>query len=297
MATASEALAQVTPTAPAAINRKRHRRGLTGFDVRSPAHAGLGAALGHQRGVVFERIQVDQQRWRIQLGDRGHTIPQTDRRTEHQVARRLANESEIMPFDQINGLRLFYHEQGDLDAPTIVFVHGTQGNASLYANLIDDLSDRFHCLALNNRGRPPSESPDDAEYSIEQFADDQAAFITAHDLREITIMGWSLGVRTVLAYLHRHGSERVAQAVLVGGPPSPNFGGQPLTDPDHDAPGRVVWGESFRAVTRACWRGSQHSRATCDLESTLKEIDVPVAIFHGRHDPNRAACGGRIHGG
>ena len=190
-----------------------------------------------------------------------------------------------MPFDRINGLRLFYHEQGDPDAPTIVFVHGTQGNASLYATLIDDLSDRFHCLALNHRGRPPSESPDDAEYSIEQFADDQAAFITARDLREITIMGWSLGVRTVLAYLHRHGSERVAQAVLVGGPPSPNFGGQPLTDPDHDAPGRQVWGETFRAVTRACWRGSQHSRATCDLESTLGNIDIPVAIFHGRHDP------------
>ncbi len=193
-----------------------------------------------------------------------------------------------MPFSQINGLRLFYHEQGpdDPDASTIVLVHGTQGNASLWADLIDTLSDRFRCAALNHRGRAPSESPDDASlYSIEQFADDQAAFIERQGYRNITMIGWSLGVRTTLAYLDRHGSERVGQAILVAGPPSPNFGGQALTPPDQDAPPREVWGQQFRASTEACWAGSQHSRATCDLESTLAEIEIPVALFPGRHDP------------
>lgn len=193
-----------------------------------------------------------------------------------------------MPFAEINGLQLFYHEQGpdDPDAPTIVFVHGTQGNASLYAGLIDALSDRFRCAVLNHRGRPPSESPDDPSmYSIEQFADDQAAFIEQRGWHDVTMMGWSLGVRTTLAYLHRHGSERVGQAILVAGPPSPNFGGQPLTPPDQDAPPREVWGQQFRSSTEACWEGSQHSRATCDLEATLSNIEIPVAMFPGRHDP------------
>lgn len=193
-----------------------------------------------------------------------------------------------MPFAEINGLQLFYHEQGpaDPDAPTIVFVHGTQGNASLWTNLIDELSDRFRCAALNHRGRPPSESPDDPSlYSIEQFADDQAAFIEQRGYRNITMMGWSLGVRTTLAYLHRHGSDRVGQAILVAGPPSPNFGGQPLTAPDQDAPPREVWGQQFGPSTEACWEGSQRSRATCDLEAALPNVDIPVAIFPGRHDP------------
>ena len=193
-----------------------------------------------------------------------------------------------MPFAEINGLQLFYHEQGpaDPEAPTIVFVHGTQGNASLYAGLIDVLSDRFQCATLNHRGRPPSESPDDPSvYSIEQFADDQAAFIEQRGYRNITMMGWSLGVRTVLSYLHRHGSGRVGQAILVAGPPSPNFGGQPLTPPNQDAPAREVWGQRFRASTEACWEGSQHSRATCDLEASLAKIEIPVAIFPGRNDP------------
>ena len=193
-----------------------------------------------------------------------------------------------MPFAEINGLQLFYHEQGpdDPEAPTILFVHGTQGNASLWADLIDALSDRFRCVALNHRGRPPSESPDDpALYSIEQFADDQAAFIEQRGYGNVTMMGWSLGVRTTLAYLHRHGSGRVGQAILVAGPPSPNFGGQPLTPPSQDAPAREVWGQQFRPSTEACWEGSQHSRATCDLEATLAAIDIPVALFPGRHDP------------
>ena len=196
-----------------------------------------------------------------------------------------------MPFTDINGLQLFYHEQGPddpalSDAPTLVFVHGTQGNASLWADLIDALSDRFRCVALNHRGRPPSESPDEPSvYSIEQFADDQAAFIEQRGYRDITMIGWSLGVRTTLAYLHRRGTERVARAILVGGPPSPNFGGQPLTPPDQSTPTREVWGQQFGSSTPACWEGSQRSRASCDLESTLASIDIPVAIFHGRHDP------------
>ena len=147
-----------------------------------------------------------------------------------------------MPFAEINGLQLFYHEQGpdDPEAPTIVFVHGTQGNASLWADLIDAVSGRFRCAALNHRGRPPSESPDDPSlYSIEQFADDQAAFIEQRGYRDVTMMGWSLGVRTTLAYLHRHGSGRVGQAILVAGPPSPNFGGQP-SDPSRSRMRRLA---------------------------------------------------------
>ena len=204
-----------------------------------------------------------------------------------------------MPFAEINGLRLFYHEQGpnDPDAPTIVLVHGTQGNASLWAGLIDELSDRFRCAALNHRGRAPSESPDDPSlYSIEQFADDQAALIEQRGYRNITMMGWSLGVRTTLAYLHRHGTERVGQAILVAGPPSPNFGGQPLTPPDQDAPPREVWGQEFRASTEACWEGSQHSRS--DLRSGVDAVRDrhPGRDLPRTPRPDLSARGGRVHG-
>lgn len=198
-----------------------------------------------------------------------------------------------MPFSEINGLQLFYQEQGPQeqgpaaeDAPTIVMVHGTQGNASVWAGLFDAFSDRYRCAALNHRGRAPSEAPDDPDaYRIEQFADDQAAFIDQRGYERIVMVGWSLGVRTTLSYLDRHGSSRVAGAILVGGPPSPRFGGQPLQDPNREAPPREVWGQRFEAVSEACWQGSQASRASCDLESVLPTLDLPVAILHGRQDP------------
>ena len=204
-----------------------------------------------------------------------------------------------MPFCEIDGLRLFFHEQGptkpdaDPNDPTIVFVHGTQGNASLWAPTIDALSPHFRCAALNHRGRAPSDAPDDpSRYTIERFADDQADFIARRGYDRVMLVGWSLGVRTVLALLDRHRGDlqgRVAQVVLVGGPPSPRFGGQPLTAPAWDNPdvaaGRQCWGHTFTPVTPACWEGSQQSRATCDLEPTLPQIDAPVTILHGRHDP------------
>ena len=194
-----------------------------------------------------------------------------------------------MSYLDCNGLQLFYYEAGpdSTEAHTIIFVHGTQGNAALWAPAIDALCGRYRCAALNHRGRPPSDCPDDPDaYRIEQFADDQAVFIEQRGYERFTMIGWSLGVRTTLAYLQRHGQERAAQAILVGGPPSPNFGGQPLTPPRYDGSGlRRVWNETFAPITPACWQGSQRSRETCDLEAFLPELAIPVAILHGRNDP------------
>ena len=192
-----------------------------------------------------------------------------------------------MPFTTISGLRLFFHEQGEPSLPTVLFVHGTQGNASLWADVIDALSGRFHCVALNHRGRAPSDAPDDpGAYSIEIFADDLAVFIAERELTSVSLVGWSLGVRTALSYLERHGQRGVRSLITVGGPPSPRFGGEPLQPPDR---GRAAqphrWGATFEPITEACWEGSQASRASCDLEWFLPSIEIPAAIFHGRNDP------------
>ena len=192
-----------------------------------------------------------------------------------------------MPFAEIAGLRLFFHEQGDAESPTVLFVHGTQGNASLWADVIDGMSDRFHCVALNHRGRAPSDAPDDpGAYGIEIFADDLAAFVEQRGLDSFSLVGWSLGVRTALSYLERHGQERARSLITVGGPPSPRFGGEPLQPPDRGRrPQAHRWGPTFGPITEACWEGSQASRASCDLEWFLPSIEIPVAIFHGRNDP------------
>lgn len=192
-----------------------------------------------------------------------------------------------MPFTTINGLRLFYHEQGDASLPTVLFVHGTQGNASLWADAIDALSKSFHCLALNHRGRAPSDAPDDpAAYGIEIFADDLAAFVEQRGIESASLVGWSLGVRTTLSYLERHGQAQARSLITVGGPPSPRFGGEPLQPPERGRePQPHRWGVAFEPITEACWTGSQASRASCDLEWFLPQIALPTAIFHGRNDP------------
>ena len=192
-----------------------------------------------------------------------------------------------MAFVTVNDVRLFYHEQGDPELPTVLFVHGTQANASVWSDVIDAVSDRFHCVALNHRGRAPSATPDDpAAYSIEIFADDLAAFIEQRGLERFSMIGWSLGVRTAFSYLQRHGQARARSLITVAGPPSPRFGGQKLEGPNRDrelVPHR--WGETFEPITEACWEGSHASRASCDLEWFLPEVAIPVGIFHGLLDP------------
>ncbi|HJN92704.1 MAG TPA: alpha/beta fold hydrolase, partial [Dehalococcoidia bacterium] len=93
---------------------------------------------------------------------------------------------------EVNGLNLFWHEagaehQGAGPGRTIVFVHGFQGNAGVWRTQLESLTDRYHTVCLNNRGRSPSEQPEGVEnYTLDHFASDLDAFIEKQGYEAIT---------------------------------------------------------------------------------------------------------------
>jgi non-heme chloroperoxidase len=70
------------------------------------------------------------------------------------------------------------------------------------------------CIAYDKRGCGRSSQPWDG-YDFDTFADDLAAVIERLDLREITLVGHSMGCGDITRYLSRHGAGRVARAALV----------------------------------------------------------------------------------
>src|SRR5499427_2797330 len=76
----------------------------------------------------------------------------------------------------------------------------------------------YRCVAVDRRGHGRS-SQVSIGNNMDGYADDLAAVIEALDLRDATLVGHSTGGGEVARYIGRHGTKRVAKAVLVAAVP------------------------------------------------------------------------------
>ena len=90
----------------------------------------------------------------------------------------------------LGGLSFHYTDWGG-DGPPLVMLHGLSGHARTWDHTAAALSDRYRVLALDQRGHGDSDwAP---EYGIGLMAADLLAFMDALQLREVTLMGLSMG--------------------------------------------------------------------------------------------------------
>jgi pimeloyl-ACP methyl ester carboxylesterase len=73
----------------------------------------------------------------------------------------------------------------------------------------------LRCIAFDRRGHGRSSDPGRG-YDLDTLADDIAAVIEALDLRDVVLVGHSMGCNEIVRYLTRHGSARVGQVALLG---------------------------------------------------------------------------------
>ncbi len=73
----------------------------------------------------------------------------------------------------------------------------------------------MRCVAFDRRGHGRSDQPDRG-YDFDTLADDLAAVMEQLDLRDVTLVGHSMGCGEVVHYLSRHAARRVGRAVLIG---------------------------------------------------------------------------------
>ena len=111
-----------------------------------------------------------------------------------------------MPFlETVDQARLFYREWGTGDP--VLFVHGWAMGADMWEYQMLDLSDRgFRTIAYDQRGCGRSDQPS-CGYDFTTYADDLATLIEHLNLRDLTLVGYSLGGGVVARFLSRHGFE------------------------------------------------------------------------------------------
>jgi non-heme chloroperoxidase len=108
---------------------------------------------------------------------------------------------------------LFVTEWGS--GPPVVFTHAWGLRSDQWDYQIPALADAgLRCVLYDRRGHGRSDRPASG-YDFDTLADDLAAVIDHFDLRDITLIGHSLGSRELVRYLTRHGDARITRMVLV----------------------------------------------------------------------------------
>ena len=123
-----------------------------------------------------------------------------------------------------NGFKLHYLDWGNHGRHPIVLVHGSRLHAHVWNHFSRRFSDRYHIIALDQRGHGDSGWAGANGYQMDDFYQDLRAVAEARKLSRFTLIGHSLGGRVSMVYAHRH-PETLERLVLVditpGRPPVP----------------------------------------------------------------------------
>lgn len=116
-----------------------------------------------------------------------------------------------------DGTEIYYKDWGK--GPAVTFSHGWPLNSDAWDGQMLFLAQNgFRAIAHDRRGHGRSSQPSSGN-DMDTYADDLAALIEALDLHDVTLVGHSTGGGEVTRYIGRHGTARVAKAVLIAAVP------------------------------------------------------------------------------
>jgi non-heme chloroperoxidase len=217
-----------------------------------------------------------------------------------------------------DGTQIYYKDWGA--GQPVVFSHGWPLSSDAWEDQTMFLAERgYRCIAHDRRGHDRSSQPWHGN-EMDTYADDLAALTEALNLQDAIHVGHSTGGGEVAHYIGRHGTKRVAKAVLIGAVPPimlktpANPGGTPmeafdqiraavkgdrsqffqdLSTPFYGAnrPGSTVsqglrdsfWMQGMLCGLKAAYDCIKAFSET-DFTEDLKKMDVPTLILHGDDD-------------
>ena len=219
-----------------------------------------------------------------------------------------------MPFiDLETGIRMHYRDGGA--GRPILFVPGFAATVDTWNYAVLDLHDRYRCVCVDLRGHGLSDKPFSA-YTYDEMCGDLRALVRALDLRDVTLVGWSMGAGVGLTYVTGFNEdERVTRLVMVGAA-TPRFRRTETEPYGLDEPTAAATLEAIRRgypETMAAFRDANFHRTDLgatkdwfyttwltlpayaayqyfktlldeDLRDRVGQVGIPTALFHGRHD-------------
>ena len=217
-----------------------------------------------------------------------------------------------------DGTEIYYKDWGK--GPVVTFSHGWPLSSDAWdGQMLFLVQNGFRVIAHDRRGHGRSSQPSSGN-DMNGYADDLASVIETLDLKDAMLVGHSTGGGEVARYIGRHGTKRVAKAVLIAAVPpimlktAANPEGLPIEVFDNmrsgimkdrsqfykdlamqfygaNRPGAKVsqgvldqfWLWSMQAGLKNAYESIKAFSET-DFTEDLKKIDVPTLVMHGEDD-------------
>ena len=213
-----------------------------------------------------------------------------------------------------DGTQIYYKDWGK--GQPVVFSHGWPLTADAWDDQMIFLADRgYRCIAHDRRGHGRSSQPSEGN-DMNTYADDLAELVKTLDLKDAIHVGHSTGGGEVARYIGRHGTKRVARAVLISAVPPllVKPGGLPIEEFNQlraalladraqfwrdfgvmfygaNRPGAKVsqglldsfWLQAMLGGHKAIYECVKAFSET-DFTEDLKKFDVPTLVLHGNDD-------------
>src|SRR5262249_39985225 len=217
-----------------------------------------------------------------------------------------------------DGTQIYYKDWGE--GPVVTFSHGWPLNSDAWdGQMFFLVKHGYRCVAVDRRGHGRSTQASTGN-NMDGYADDLAEVIEALGLKNATLIGHSTGGGEVARYIGRHGTKRVAKAVLVAAVPplmlktTSNPEGLPIEAFDKlrsdltknpsqfyrdtaipfygaNRPGANVaqamldqfWLWSMQAGLLNAYE-SIKAFSESDFTADLKKFDIPTLVLHGEDD-------------
>ena len=216
-----------------------------------------------------------------------------------------------------DGIRLYYKDTGNTDAPAVLFIHGwSQTHAAWIKQFNSELAKEFHLIAFDLRGHGYSECPTGEEHYLDArlYADDVLAVLNHYRKKQVVLVGWSSGALVIGDYLRRHGQADISGIIMVSGlhglgiaelagmlgtGPAEYMPDTMTDDPETQframqrctrdmvldiTPAQLQFLTAQAMMTAPAVRAAMMNRVI-DNTDILASFSKPALIIHGRHDP------------
>jgi len=214
---------------------------------------------------------------------------------------------------------LHVEEHSTLGRP-VVLIHGWPLSSAAWEHQIDALTEEgYQVIAYDRRGFGKSDKPGTG-FDYDTLAEDLSRLMDDRDLRDVTLVGFSMGGGEVARYVGNHGQDRLRSVVFAAAVPPFLMQGEdnpdgPLTQEAADEFERALKSDRdafFDDFTRqffsagdalkvseeerqkalslckqsseAAALGCMQAWATTDFREDLKKIKVPSLVLHGDAD-------------
>ncbi|WLD94030.1 alpha/beta fold hydrolase [Alkalihalobacillus sp. AL-G] len=212
-------------------------------------------------------------------------------------------------------VKIFVEELGPKNGKPILFVHGWPLNRKMFEYQFDQIPNAgYRCIRMDLRGFGSSDKPWTG-YSYDRMADDIRIVIDTLKLKNLILVGYSMGGAIVIRHMVRHAGQNISKLVLMGAA-APVFTKRPgypygmtkeqvnklIQATYTDRPkmleefGDLVFEQPISDSFKSWFHGlgleaSGHATAMTamslrdeELWNDMHKIHVPTGIFHGVKD-------------